>query len=277
MTLVALSFWHAPGTTLPLVRTIEWPEAYRLRDNARMHDLFQAWGEVQVIGPLTGGNRNQVLEVQRGGQRLVARRSRRQPPALDWELDLLEYLTAHGFTVPTVVLTADGRRHVDGLVVQQWMEGEPPAARDWAAVAAELRRLHALTQGWPQRPGFCSSTDLLHCDRGGDVDLSSMPDGAVAACRSAWRHLEGTPRAVVHGDPTAANIRVTEGGIGFLDWDEAHLDHVDLDLADLPVQALPLHRLAPAQAAVHAWEAANGWLIEPSYARKRLAQLHPES
>jgi Ser/Thr protein kinase RdoA (MazF antagonist) len=246
---------------------------FLVRDNARMHDLLQAWGEIRVVGHLAGGNRNQVLEVRRGNQRLVARRSKRQPPALEWELDLLEHLTYHGFTVPTVVPALDGRRHIDGIVVQRWMEGEPPGTRDWAAVAAELRRLHALTQGRPQRPGFCSTKDLLHRERGGDIDLSSMPDAAVAACRNAWRKLEDIPQAVVHGDPAAANIRVTEDGIGLLDWDEARVDHVDLDLADLPVPALPPHRLAPARAAVDAWEAANGWLIEPAYARRRLAQL----
>ncbi|MDX3072574.1 phosphotransferase enzyme family protein [Streptomyces sp. NPDC088354] len=238
-----------------------------------MRDRLRAWGGIQVVGPLSGGHRNEVLEVRRGRRRWVARRSRRRSAALEWELDLLEYLGAHGFTVPGVVPAADGRRHIDGLVVQTWVEGEPPAPRDWPAVAAELRRLHTLTENWSQRPGFCSATDLLRRERGGDIDLSVMPEGAVAACREAWRQLEGTPRAVVHGDPAAANIRVTGGGVGFLDWDEARVDHVDLDLADLPVDALPPRRLAPARAAVHAWEAANGWLVEPSYARRRLAQL----
>ncbi|MFF3559267.1 phosphotransferase [Streptomyces sp. NPDC002574] len=150
---------------------------------------------------------------------------------------------------------------------------KPPTDRDWPVVAAELRRLHTLTHDWPQRPGFCSATDLLRREHGGDIDLSLMPAGVVTACREAWRQLAGTPRAVVHGDPAAANIRVTGDGVGFLDWDEARVDHVDLDLADLPVEALPRHRLAPARAAVHAWEAANGWLVEPAYARQRLAQL----
>lgn len=253
------------------------PRLHGIRDNAWMRDLLHAWGEVQVVGHLADGHRNQVLEVRRGSRRLVARRSKRQLPALEWELDLLEYLAGHGFTVPAVVPTVDGRRHVDGVVVHHWVDGEPPRTRDWAAVAAELRRLHALTQGLPQRPGFCSAKDLLQRERGGDIDLSSMPEAAVAVCRNAWRRLEDIPQAVVHGDPCAANIRVTEGGIGFLDWDEARVDHVDLDLADLPVDALPPHRLARARAAVHAWEAANGWLIEPGYARKRLAQLVQDS
>lgn len=77
----------------------------------------------------------------------------------------------------------------------------------------------------------------------------------------------------MHGDPGPANIRVSPEGIGLLDWDEARVDYTDLDLADLPVSDLPPARLAAAQAAVTAWEAANGWTIEPAYARRQLSLL----
>lgn len=72
---------------------------------------------------------------------------------------------------------------------------------------------------------------------------------------------------MVHGDPCAANIRVSGGRIGFLDWDEARVDHPWLDLADIPGLAVP----PVAEAAIDAWEAANAWVMEPSYARRRLA------
>jgi Ser/Thr protein kinase RdoA (MazF antagonist) len=136
-----------------------------------------------------------------------------------------------------------------------------------------LRRIHRLTAGWPQRPGFASTIELLTAERGGDVDLSAMPAAAVAACRQAGEELAGAPQAVVHGDPGAANIRVTEVGVGFLDWDEARVDCTDLDLAELPVSDLPPGRLKIARTAATAWEAANGWIIEPAYARRRLAML----
>jgi hypothetical protein len=89
-----------------------------------------------------------------------------------------------------------------------------------------------------------------------------MPPEAVADCRRAWSRLEGTPQAVVHGDPGPANIRVTSHGAGLLDWDEARRDHADLDLADLPVSDLPPARLTAARTAITAWEAANGWIID---------------
>jgi len=229
------------------------------------------WGAT-VVGRLGGGHRTEVYELRRHGERLVARATRRGPESLDWELDLMEFLSANGFTVPVTVPADDGRRHVDGVVVQTWLPGGEPGAYDWPAVGKELTRLHALTAGWPQRPGFASTRDLLTAESGGDVDLTAMPPDAVPACRAAWAALAG-PHAVVHGDPCAANVRVTDAGIGLLDWDEARVDHPDLDLADLPSAELPFDRNRVARSAVDAWEAAAGWHLEPSYARSRLAEL----
>lgn len=219
------------------------------------------WGSPAVLDRL-GGHRNEVFRLDGG---LVARRSKRSVASLEWELDLLEHLAAHGFLVPEVV-PAGARRHVDGVVVQRWLDGHEPT--DWVPVVAELSRLHTLLVGWPPRPDFPGTRDFLTIDRGGDVDLTAMPPDAVAACRSAWRALTG-PSTVVHGDPCAANIRVDGRRVGFLDWDEARVDHPWLDLADITGIDLP----PAAHAAVNAWEAANGWLVEPHYARQRLAQL----
>jgi hypothetical protein len=75
---------------------------------------------------------------------------------------------------------------------------------------------------------------------------------------------------VIHGDPGPANVRITGDGVGLLDWDEARVDCTNLDLADLPGCHLPLERLNIASTAVTAWEASNGWIVEPSYARRQL-------
>ena len=100
-----------------------------------------------------------------------------------------------------------------------------------------------------------------------------MPAQAVAACRRAWAALAGSAEAVVHGDPGSANIRVTASGVGLLDRDESRVDATDLDLAELPGADLAPDRLAVVRAAATAWEAANGWTVEPSYARQQLALL----
>ena len=227
------------------------------------------WGSPPVGERLGGGHRNEVYRV---GDDWVARRSRRSTASLEWELDLLDHLSHNGFVVAEVVPARDGRRHADGMVVQRWLPGDEPTADDWPLVTAELRRLHALMTGWPPRPDFPGTRELLTTTQGGDVDLTTMPAEAVTACRSTWRALTG-PSTVIHGDPCAANIRVAGDRIGFLDWDEARVDHPWLDLADIPGLTVP----PEAKAAINAWEAACSWVMEPSYARRRLDAIAVDS
>jgi Ser/Thr protein kinase RdoA (MazF antagonist) len=223
------------------------------------------WGAPELAERLGGGHRN---EVYRAGE-WVVRQSRRSRASLEWELDLLDHLSVHGFLVPKVVPARDGRRHVDGMVMQEWLPGREPDDGDWPRVVEELRRLHALLPHWPPRPDGPGTHELLTVAQGGDVDLASMPADAVRACRTAWAGLTGAT-TVVHGDPCAANIRIQpDGRVGFLDWDEARVDHPWLDLADIPGMAVPRN----AKEAVDAWEAVNAWFMEPTYARRRLAAL----
>jgi len=86
-------------------------------------------------------------------------------------------------------------------------------------VADTLRRLHLITQGWPQRPGWRSSTDLLHAEKGTRIDLDAMPPEGVARCRAAWARLIGRQTCVVHGDANPRNIRMTANRVGLIDWD----------------------------------------------------------
>jgi Ser/Thr protein kinase RdoA (MazF antagonist) len=163
----------------------------------------------------------------------------------------------------------------DGLVVMTYLQGGPPETEgDWRRVAQTLRELHRLTQGWPQRPGWRSSTDLLDVEIGTKIDLAAMPAEAVARCRAAWARLLGRERCVVHGDPNPGNIRMTADRVGLIDWDEAHLDVPDLDLA-LPHNAADLDDAAydVAGQASAAWEAAVCW--EDEYAIRRLAEVRP--
>ncbi len=241
--------------------------------DSRMRRLLAPWGDAEIVRALSGGNRNAVTEIWLNGRRLVARRSGRSAASLDWEASLLGHLLQHGMCVPSVVPTREGRSNAAGVMVLSWLDGSPPGPSDWPAVYAALQRLHDLTADWPQRPGFRSTSELITADTGGDVDLTAMPADAVADCRRAWAALAGTRMAVVHGDPGPTNIRISGAGVGLLDWDEARRDYTDLDLAQLPGTLLPPERLAVASTAATAWEAANGWLVEPSYARRQLAEL----
>ena len=237
-------------------------------------EALERWGrDATRIEPLTGGVANEVWSVRVGGRLAVGRLGTRSDADLAWETDLLRHLDRAGLTVPVPIPTTTGRLFADGLVVMTYVEGGPPESEaDWRRVADTLRQLHRLTPGWPQRPGWRSSTDLLRAGTGTKIDLAAMPAEGVARCRAAWARLAGRETCVVHGDPNPGNIRITADRVALIDWDESHVDVADLDLV-LPHDAAdlgePAHDVA-AQASA-AWEAAVCW--DDEYARQRLAQV----
>ena len=243
-------------------------------------DALARWGDDAVrVERLTGGVANEVWSVRVDGQLAVGRLGRRSAADLAWETDLLVHLDCEGLAVPVPIPTTDGARFADGLVVMTLLEGAPPESEaDWRRVADYVRRLHALTRGWAQRPGWRGSTELLQADTGTRIDLGAMPPEAVVRCRAAWARLAGRPTCVVHGDLNPGNIRVTADRVALLDWDESHVDVADLDLA-LPGNAAGLDPVALdlAAQADAAWEAAVCW--DPTgvddYAARRLAEVRP--
>lgn len=139
-----------------------------------------------------------------------------------------------------------------------------------------LGRAHELTAGWPQRPGFASSRDLLSTGRGGDVDLTALPADDAALVRAAWRPFAAGPTCAIHGDVGGGNVLIHEGRAALIDWDEARVDVPAFDYAHLPSDVdvpVPVERATLTRAGV-AWEAATCWLAEPEYAARRLAELH---
>lgn len=232
------------------------------------------WGDdVTLVERLTGGVANEVWSVRLNGRLAVGRLGTRSDADLAWETELMRYLDRAGLTVPVPIPTADGRLFADGVVVMPYLEGDPPATQDdWRRVADMLRELHRLTRDWPQRPGWRSSTDLLHAETGTKVDLRAMPAEGVARCRAAWARLAGRPTCVVHGDPNPGNVRVTGDRVALIDWDEAHVDVPDLDLV-LPDNAAGLEDDAfdVATQASAAWEAAVCW--DDEYSVRRLAEV----
>jgi len=237
-------------------------------------DALRQWGEdAGRIERLAGGVANDVWSVRIRGRLAVARLGSRRDTDLAWEAALLQHLDRNGMAVPVPIATTDGRLFADGLMVITYMEGGPPASEaDWRRVADALRQLHRLTEGWPQRPGWRSSTDLLHADTGTRIDLTAMPPEGVARCRAAWARLAGRQTCVVHGDPNPRNIRMTATRVALIDWDESHVDVPDLDLA-LPRNAAGLDEGAydTAAQASAAWEAAVCW--DDEYSIKRLAEV----
>lgn len=237
-------------------------------------DALKLWGkDIHRIEKLTGGTANDVWSVRIGNTIAVARLGRRSDADLDWETKLLNYLSKAGLKVPIPFPTLDGRMFASGLVVMSKLEGAPPqTSEDWRRVAKTLKQLHSLTTHWTQRPGWVSSTDLLTIEKGTKIDLSKMHPDGVERCRAAWAKIQSKTKSVVHGDPNPRNILMTEHQVGLIDWDEAHLDVSDLDLA-LPHNAADLnaHDYDKALQASAAWEAAVCW--GDDYAVKRLGEV----
>ena len=243
-------------------------------------EALDQWGEdVARVERCQTGVANEVWSVRIYGQLAIARLGKRSDADLAWETELLRYLDREGMTVPVPIPTTDGRHFADGVVVMTYVDGVPPKTEaDWRRVADTLRKLHRLTQGWPQRPGWRSSTDLLHAETGVRIDLGAMPPEGVVRCRAAWARLTGRERCVIHGDVNLGNVRMTADRVALIDWDESHVDVPDLDLV-LPHNAAGLDddtHDAAAQASA-AWEAAVCW--DPTgiddFAVKRLAEVRP--
>ncbi|MCF1742772.1 phosphotransferase enzyme family protein [Paradevosia shaoguanensis] len=240
-------------------------------------EALRQWGsDAARIEKLSGGSSNDVWRVRVHGRVAVARLGTRSDADLAWESRLLLHLDREGLAVPVPIPTADGRLFADGLTVMEYMEGGPPqSADDWRRVAETLRRLHELTRGWPQRPGWKSSTDLLQAETGTRIDLTAMPAEAVARCRAAWARLAGRETCAVHGNPdNPGNVRITPDRVALIDWDEAHVDVPDLDLV-LPFNGGGLEGAAldSARQASAAWEAAVCW--QDDYSVRRLAEVRP--
>ncbi|HEY1928303.1 MAG TPA: phosphotransferase [Caulobacteraceae bacterium] len=205
-------------------------------------EALEQWGDDAVrIEPLAGGLANDVWSVRVQGRLAVARLGARSNADLAWETQLLQHLDREGLAAPMPIPTIDGRLFADGLMVMTYVEGGPPeTVADWRRVADTLRRLHRSTQGWPQRPGWRSSSDLLHVETGTKINLGAMPPESVARCRAVWARLIGRQTCVVHGNPNnPGNVRITATRVALIDWDESHVDVPDLDLA-LPYNAAGL-------------------------------------
>jgi len=151
-------------------------------------EALKLWGDSAIqIEPLAGGVANDVWSVRVNGKRGVGRLGKRSDADLNWETRLLDYLHKEGVAVPVPIPTKDGRLFVDGLVVMTYLEGRPPETKtDWIRVADVLRMIHGLTQNWPQRPGWKSSTDLLHATSGTKVDLGQDEYDIASQASAAW-------------------------------------------------------------------------------------------
>ncbi|MFD7158783.1 phosphotransferase enzyme family protein [Kribbella sp. NPDC059898] len=195
----------------------------------------------------SAGNGNWHLWT-RGGEHHILRRYHvlRTEPDLAFETQLLEHLTARGWTVPApvagpvwhegrlwaVTRFVPGRPHEEETAQQQFERGEL------------LARLHAdLTNcevGTGSRPGFFQAADLdamgefqgwgrgVELLRGQRPDLADRAVRAMARAKAlvAEHGLLDLPQSIVHGDFARWNVHFGDDGefAGVIDFDLAHPD-----------------------------------------------------
>lgn len=248
----------------------------QLKDKEWLPEL-SAWPGLELQGLLSEGPRQRLWRARQSGRPLVIHQSQRDGAALDWELHLRVRIGTEGVLSPTIQPTA--RRHLrEGRVyVEEFVEGAAPRTRrDATEALSTVDRLHQLTVGHHQRPGFLSTRALLEADCGGDVDLTDVPQEIRSVLRRGWSLLPARPQCVIHGDLRRENILIRDGRCVLLDWDESRVDSPFLDLVDLRGWDPPAGRAvlrAELELAALAWETASSWRLEPPYARRCLRRL----
>jgi aminoglycoside phosphotransferase (APT) family kinase protein len=216
---------------------------------------------------LTGGHRNTVWLCDGPDGVVVAKSTRRTEAQLRWLAPLHTAARAAGFLVPALHSSTSGQLLQHGWTLEDWVEGTFARPSDMPALAARLRAFHALCPSLPQRPGFATLADLMTLTRGGDIDLTVLPETVLFRLRSAWAAVASGPTQAIHGDLGPGNLLLTASGPCLIDWDEARVDFTFLDLVhatDLP----------PAELVAHcALEIASCWQAEPDRAHQLLATL----
>ena len=237
-----------------------------------IHELERAlkpWGTCRPLRRLEGGFRNEVHLVERAGELVVTKTTRRSAAALAWLEPVQALAREAGFVVPSFIRSERGRMLENGCTLETFVKGRAVTAAEARQALPLIVRFHALSANWAQRPGFAAAEDLLHGERGGDADLSTMPPDLVERCREAWRPLVGRPRAAVHGDLNPANLLKTPQGLALVDWDEARADAPAFDTFTLNREEVP----PELKAALVAWEVAVSWQLEPEHAQAQAELL----
>jgi Ser/Thr protein kinase RdoA (MazF antagonist) len=231
------------------------------------------WRGLRLVERVEAGNRNEVWRGELAGEAVAVRRSARSTASLAWELDVLEMVALADVGVPEVIRTEDGRRSASGIVVQRWVVGrEPATADDWRRVVDTLRQVHVVHPS--QRPGAMRVDALTRASRSIDADVAALPDDVASVVLGVFASMTDAPTSLIHGDPGPSNIRLDDDHrVWLLDWDESRVDVTWHDLSGLGVQVLPDDEHRRAQLLSNAWEAANGWVVEPGYARGRYELL----
>ena len=228
---------------------------------------ISAFDGLCVIRPLSGGHRNAVWLATGPQGPLVIKSTTRTEAQLAWLLPVQTAARGAGFVVPGLIPASDGRFAPNGWTVERFIEGRAASPEELHGLGPRVTAFHAACALIEQRPGFRCCLDLLNKDRGGDVDMTCLPDPVATACRIAWAPFARAVTQPIHGDLGVGNVIQTPQGPALIDWDEARRDLGIFDRVCVDQQT-------KAEAAAHlAWEVACGWRREPEHARLLAVRL----
>ena len=198
--------------------------------------------------------------------------------ALQSELDLMAMLSGRGVSVPRPMASATGAlmmavggRHASLL---SWLPGQPMGrsrqalaftgqdrADLFAAIGAQMARLHALTDGWTPPQGFSRP----RWDRDGLVgdapfwgrfwDQGAAADRALLIqvrdhARQVLDGSGGMDFGLIHADLVNENVLVNGPDVHFIDFDDMGFGYRLFDLATTLYKALDEPDFADLQAAL---------------------------
>ncbi len=224
-----------------------------------------------ISAPLTemhGGHRARVFRTTGLERDLVFKTTTRSEAALGWLSQAYDLAESAGLVVPRLLPSAAGFLTEAGWTCEPFLDGDQLPPSQLGELETPIRRMQRAASGMPQRPSFQSARALIYSDKGGDIDLTQMPAALSAKCRTAFADLDATPETLVHGDLNASNVmRLNDGQLALIDWDEARLDHPVFDLGQFSSSDPTRQR------ALLAWEIACCWTREPDRARRLAAKL----
>ncbi len=222
---------------------------------------------------LAGGNRNTVLRTVGRDRDLVFKSTTRSEAALEWltpVMDAAEAAEAAEFIVPRLIPSDRGNLSEAGWTAEPFLNGVPADPDRIRKLGPDIKQFQKHTHRIPQRPGFVSAHEFLHTTKGGDIDLTVVPDTLADAITAALAALDDRT-AIIHSDLTPSNVLITpEGRTALIDWDEARRDHPAFDLAQFGAVTD-----VEARAAL-AWEIACCWKTEPERARDLAERLQKD-
>ncbi len=228
---------------------------WSLEELERLLEGYGLTGPVTGVEVLAGGVDNLNLLVTVDRERLVLRRYDVTPDEeVDFELSLIRFLTEHHFPTAPVLLRPDGSPKAAFMdrpaALFRFVSGTHPRPESPEAtlrVAEAVADLHLVTRGLKLRR-LRSRTDMGRLRRLEEVAL--YYGIFTADLVELLRHVreireeyisravardEGMLRGVVYHDPNPSNILMDERGaiVALLDFDEAHIAYLIMDLASL--------------------------------------------